>query len=82
MRECEMSALTSIISQKAVLGLRGRRIGERIAAAVIIDLVAAHVGIDGQQRVGVEGVLIAGRDVPGQHALFLVLANWSKLLGI
>lgn len=52
-----------------------RRVVERIAARIIVELIAPHERIDGQQRVRIEGVLVAGREAPTQHALSLVLSE-------
>ena len=62
-----------IVGQEAVLSGGDRRVGERVAAGVIVELVAPHVGIHGQQCVGIEGVLVTGSDVPRQHAQLLIL---------
>ena len=46
---------------------------KRIAAGVVVDLIAAEERVDGQQGSGAEGVLIAGSDVEGENFLPLVL---------
>ena len=56
------------------LALCRGRVGERIAAGVVVELILPDIGIDRQQGVRVEGVLVSRRDVPGQHPLTLVLA--------
>src|SRR5471032_2445438 len=69
------------VQQLPRLGLRGRSVAEGIAAGVVIDLVLADVRIDGQQRMGTEGVLEAGGDVPGEHALVLILPQLIIAVG-
>ena len=65
--------LDAVVSQETILRRGNRRVVERIAVGVVIQLVAPHIGIHGEQRVSVEGVLITGGDAPAQDALFLIL---------
>src|SRR6202035_5583851 len=69
------------VQQLPRLGLRGRGVVERIAAGVVIDLVFADVRIDGQQRGGTEGMLESRSDVPGKHALVLILRQLIVAVG-
>ena len=47
-------ALHAPVQELARLALRGGRVGEGIAAGVVIELVLADVRIDGQQRVALK----------------------------
>ncbi len=60
-------------SEAGDLVLRRRRVGERIVARVIIELIFPDVRIHGNQGVRIESVLVSRRDTPGQHPLPLVL---------
>src|ERR1019366_8396853 len=62
-------ALDAPVEELTRLPLRRGTVGEGIAAGVVIELVFADVRIDGQQGMSVEGVLEAGGEAPGQHAL-------------
>ena len=73
--------LDAPVQELPVLALRGRRIGERIAAGVVVDLIFPDVRIDRQQRVGTERVLVARRDTPGEHALMLILGQLIVIVG-
>src|ERR1035437_63732 len=69
------------VQKLALLVLGGRLIGQRVATAVVVELILADVRIDGQQGVRIDGVLVAGRDVPGKHALALVLRELVQIVG-
>ena len=69
------------IQQLPVLALRGGRIGEGIAAGVVVHLIFSDIRIHRQQRVGVERVLVPGRNTPGEHALMLILGQLVVVVG-
>ena len=73
--------LDSVIRQEAVLGSRDRGVREWIAARIVVHLIAADIGVHGQQSVRVEGMLVAGRDIPRQYPLFLVLGQLVVAVG-
>ena len=73
--------LRAPVQQLPGLVLGGRRIGERIAAAVVEKFVLANVWIDRQQDVRVEGVLVARSDTPGEHAMPLILRQLVVVVG-
>src|SRR5690242_6613742 len=58
-----------------VLALRRRRVCQRITARIVIELVLADIRIHRQQRMRIKRVLVAGSDVPRQHALALILSQ-------
>ena len=71
----------AIVGQEAVLRNCNRRIGERIAAGVVIQLVASSEGVHSQKGAGAKRMLIAGSDVPGEHALALILRQLIVAVG-
>ena len=59
----------------AGVSLKGSRL------RVVVELILANIRIDGQQHVRIEGVLIAGSDAPGEHALALILRQLVVVVG-
>ena len=74
-------SLDTPVDQLAGLALRSGRIKKGIAAGVVVELIAAQVGIDGQQRMRVEDVLETGGDAPGENTLMLVLRELIVTVG-
>src|SRR5579862_4866407 len=62
------------VEELALLALSGRQIVEDFGAWEVIELVFSDIGVDGQQGMGTECVLVAGCNIPGEDALALNLS--------
>src|SRR5260370_15893036 len=62
---CDIS-LDAPVQKLAVRGLRSRKICERVAAWIVIELILSNVPVDREQRVRTGCVLVAGPHIPCQ----------------
>ncbi len=66
---------TTNIHQPPLLGKCRRGVSEDVRARIIMDLILTYPAIHRQQRIRVERVLVARRDVERQHSLALILLD-------
>src|SRR5258708_1569433 len=76
---CDIS-LDAPVQKLAVRGLRSRKICERVAAWIVIELIFSNVRIDREQRVRAKCVLVAGCKIPRQDPLMLVLRQLIEVV--
>ena len=67
--------LDTPVQKLTALALGGGGVIKRVPATVVGELILTDVGIDGEERVGIDGVLVRRGDAPGQHPLTLVLSQ-------
>src|SRR5262249_40482514 len=70
------------VHQLAALALRGGRVVKEIRTGVVIKLIFPNVGIDRQQRMRAESMLISGCEAPRENALALILGELIDIVRV
>ena len=72
---CVRSACSAEIGERTVLSQGRGRIVQRIAAGIVVDLIAADERVDAHEGFRINRVLITGRDIERDDLLLLILVR-------